>query len=215
MGSPLLLTPAQAPHKGPAMFRLLALFFSSALTFAQDPYQTDLVDQYRVDPYQAAGSYQEGPYQEPYKVPTHYQTKKKQYQLESYQEPYVRRGTSCRSRMPTSMVESTPKVSSRPRSKTRVTMGSCGASTGFSCQTEGRRLYHTQRTMRMATKLRFVMREKHVLKLLNQTTTSARKVKCGCGNIQSTPNSHMAATDLHAQSYGNCHQENIFQICFH
>merc|ERR1712083_698615 len=30
-----------------------------------------------------------GPYQEPYKVPTHYQTKKKQYQLESYQEPYV------------------------------------------------------------------------------------------------------------------------------
>ena len=71
------------------MFRLLALLFSPALAFAQDPYQTDLVDQYRVDPYQAAGSYQEGPYQEPYKVPTHYQTKKKQYQLESYQEPYV------------------------------------------------------------------------------------------------------------------------------
>merc|ERR1712223_875085 len=90
MGSPLLLTPAQAPHKGLAMFRLLALLlFSPALAFAQDPYQTDLVDQYRVDPYQAAGSYQEGPYQEPYKVPTHYQTKKKQYQLESYQEPYV------------------------------------------------------------------------------------------------------------------------------
>ena len=71
------------------MFRLLALLFSLAFAFAQDPYQTDLVDQYRVDPYQAAGSYQEGPYQEPYKVPTHYQTKKKQYQLESYQEPYV------------------------------------------------------------------------------------------------------------------------------
>jgi len=89
MGSPLLLTPAQAPLKGPTMFRLLALLLSPALAFAQDPYQTDLVDQYRVDPYQAAGSYQEGPYQEPYKVPTHYQTKKKQYQLESYQEPYV------------------------------------------------------------------------------------------------------------------------------
>merc|ERR1712190_97602 len=71
------------------MFCILALLFSPALTFAQDPYQTDLVDQYRVDPYQAAGPYQEGPYQEPYKVPTHYQTKKKQYQLESYQEPYV------------------------------------------------------------------------------------------------------------------------------
>merc|ERR1712056_140568 len=82
MGSPLLLTPTQAPLK--AMFRLLTLLFSSALAFAQDPYQTDLVDQYRVDPYQAAG-----PYQEAYKVPTHYQTKKKQYQLESYQEPYV------------------------------------------------------------------------------------------------------------------------------
>merc|ERR1719242_417479 len=44
-------------------------------------------------PYQAGGyqtgPYQEGPYQEPYKVPTHYQTKKKQYQPESYQEPYV------------------------------------------------------------------------------------------------------------------------------
>merc|ERR1711899_384953 len=90
MGSPLLLTPAQAPFKGPVMLRLLTLLlFSPALAFAQDPYQTDLVDQYRVDPYQAAGSYQEGPYQEPYKVPTHYQTKKKQYQLESYQEPYV------------------------------------------------------------------------------------------------------------------------------
>ena len=71
------------------MFRLLALLFSLAFAFAQDPYQTDLVDQYRVDPYQSAGPYQEGPYQEPYKVPTHYQTKKKQYQLESYQEPYV------------------------------------------------------------------------------------------------------------------------------
>merc|ERR1712200_244510 len=93
-------------------------------------------------------------------------------------------------------VESTRKVSSRPRSRTRVTMGSCGASTGFSYRTEGRRLYHTQRTMRMATKQRFVMRVKHVLKLFNQTTTSARKVKCACGNIQSTPNSHMAATDL-------------------
>merc|ERR1712066_672188 len=87
--SPLLLTTAQAPLKGPTMFCILALLFSPALTFAQDPYQTDLVDQYRIDPYQAAGSYQEGPYQEPYKVPTHYQTKKKQYQLESYQEPYV------------------------------------------------------------------------------------------------------------------------------
>merc|ERR1712066_468302 len=87
--SPLLLTPAQAPLKGLAMFCILALLFSPALAFAQDPYQTDLVDQYRVDPYQAAGPYQEGPYQEPYKVPTHYQTKKKQYQLESYQEPYV------------------------------------------------------------------------------------------------------------------------------
>merc|ERR1712223_264994 len=66
MGSPLLLTPAQAPLKGPAMFRLLALLFSLAFAFAQDPYQTDLVDQYRVDPYQSAGPYQEGPYQEPY-----------------------------------------------------------------------------------------------------------------------------------------------------
>merc|ERR1712080_39111 len=89
MGSLLSLTPAQAPLKGPAMFRLLALLLLPALAFAQDPYQTDLVDQYRIDPYQAAGPYQEGPYQEPYKVPTHYQTKKKQYQLESYQEPYV------------------------------------------------------------------------------------------------------------------------------
>merc|ERR1712083_748709 len=79
----------QHKHLLRAMFRRLALLFSSALAFAQDPYQTDLVDQYRVDPYQAAGPYQEGPYQEPYKVPTHYQTKKKQYQLESYQEPYV------------------------------------------------------------------------------------------------------------------------------
>ena len=70
-----------------------ALILFPALAFAQDRYQTDLVDQYQNDPYQAggyqAGPYQEGPYQEPYKVPTHYQTKKKQYQLESYQEPYV------------------------------------------------------------------------------------------------------------------------------
>ena len=61
---------------------------------------------------------------------------------------------------------------------------------------------------------RFAMRVKHVLKLLNQTTTSARKVKCGCGNIQSTPNSHMAATDLHAQPYGNCHQKIYFKYVF-
>merc|ERR1712223_1639582 len=121
--------------------------------------------------------------------------------------PMWRRRTWCRSRLPTSMVESTPKGSRHRRSRTRATMGSCGASTGFSCRTEGRRLYHTQRTMRMATKQRFVMREKHVLKFLNQTTTLARKVKCGCDNIQSTPNSHMAATDLHAQPYGNCHQK--------
>ena len=58
------------------------------------------------------------------------------------------------------------------------------------------------------------MREKHVLKFLNQTTTSARKVKCVCSNIQSTPNSHMAATDLHAQPYGNCHQKIYFKYVF-
>ena len=61
---------------------------------------------------------------------------------------------------------------------------------------------------------RFAMRVKHVLKLLNQTTTLARKVKCGCDNIQSTPNSHMAATDLHAQPYGNCHQKIYFKYVF-
>merc|ERR1712083_906869 len=70
-----------------------ALILFPALALAQDRYQTDLQDQYQNDPYQAGGfqtgPYQEGPYQEPYKVPTHYQTKKKQYQLESYQEPYV------------------------------------------------------------------------------------------------------------------------------
>merc|ERR1712038_1215492 len=93
MGSPFLLTPTLAPLEGLGMSLYFAFILFPALAFAQDRYQTDLVDQYQNDPYQAggyqAGNYQEGPYQEPYKVPTHYQTKKKQYQLESYQEPYV------------------------------------------------------------------------------------------------------------------------------
>ena len=91
--SPFLLTPTLAPLEGRGMgLRFVFLLFPT-LALAQDRYQTDLQDQYQNDPYQAggyqAGPYQEGPYQEPYKVPTHYQTKKKQYQLESYQEPYV------------------------------------------------------------------------------------------------------------------------------
>ena len=91
--SPFLFPPTLAPLAGLGMSLHFALILFPALAFAQDRYQTDLVDQYQNDPYQAgsfqAGPYQEGPYQEPYKVPTHYQTKKKQYQLESYQEPYV------------------------------------------------------------------------------------------------------------------------------
>ena len=146
------------------------------------------------------------------------------------------------------MVESTPKVSSRPRSRTRATMGSCGASTGFSCQMEGRRCvcffcviimsmqafcsfqvvsytadHERQRCKHQINFVihvsllylrRFFMREKHVLKFLNQTTTSARKVKCVCSNIQSTPNSHMAATDLRS-AIQKLSPKNIFQICFH
>merc|ERR1711899_353192 len=113
------------------MFRLLALLlFSPALAFAQDPYQTDLVDQYRVDPYQAAGSYQEGPYQEPYKVPTHYQTKKKQ--IVSYTADHEN-GYQAEVRYEG---EARPEV---PQPNDYL----------------------------------------------------GPKVKCGCGNIQSTPNSHM------------------------
>merc|ERR1711997_434882 len=104
MGSPFLFPPTLAPLAGLGMSLHFALILFPALAFAQDRYQTDLVDQYQNDPYQAGsfqgGPYQEGPYQEPYKVPTHYQTKKKQYQLESYQEPYVRRKTMCQSHLP-------------------------------------------------------------------------------------------------------------------
>merc|ERR1712212_369171 len=86
MGSPFLFPPTPAPSPRLGMSLYFALILFPALAFAQDRYQTDLVDQYQNDPYQAggyqAGPYQEGPYQEPYKVPTH-------YQLESYQEPYV------------------------------------------------------------------------------------------------------------------------------
>merc|ERR1712083_1092557 len=81
--SPFLLTPTLAPLEGRGMGLRFVFLLFPALALAQDRYQTDLQDQYQNDPYQ------EGPYQEPYKVPTHYQTKKKQYQLESYQEPYV------------------------------------------------------------------------------------------------------------------------------
>merc|ERR1711990_73346 len=86
-------TPTLAPLEGRGMGLRFVFLLFPALALAQDRYQTDLQDQYQNDPYQAggyqAGPYQEDPYQEPYKVPTHYQTKKKQYQLESYQEPYV------------------------------------------------------------------------------------------------------------------------------
>ena len=54
------------------------------------------------------------------------------------------------------------------------------------------------------------MRVKHVLKFLNQTTTSARKAKCGCDNIQSTPNSHMAATDLRSAIQKKIYFEYVF-----
>merc|ERR1712110_1343343 len=86
-------TPTLAPLEGRGMGLSFVFLLFPTLALAQDRYQTDLQDQYQNDPYQAGGyqtgPYQEGPYQEPYKVPTHYQTKKKQYQLESYQEPYV------------------------------------------------------------------------------------------------------------------------------
>merc|ERR1712051_782098 len=51
--SPFLFPPTPAPRSGLGMSLYFALILFPALAFAQDRYQTDLVDQYQNDPYLA------------------------------------------------------------------------------------------------------------------------------------------------------------------
>merc|ERR1712203_253345 len=199
MGSPFLFPQTLAPRPGLGMSLYFALILFPALAFAQDRYQTDLVDQYQNDPYQAggyqAGNYQEGPYQEPYKVPTHYQTKKKQYQLESYQDPYVEEENS----VPKPFAYQYGGVDSQGLESSKVeNQGEDGVVRGE---------YRVQLPDGRTQIVSYTADEEHGYQaevryegearpeVPDQTTTLVRKAKFEFTSIRSTPDSHTDVID--------------------
>merc|ERR1712032_59359 len=201
MGSPFLFPPTLAPLPGLGMSLHFALILFPSLAFAQDRYQTDLVDQYQNDPYQA-GSFRLGPIR---RVPIRSHTKcplttRQRRSSTSWsltRSPTLRRKTMCQSHLPINTEVLMPRVLSLQRWKTKAKTELSEGSTGFSSQMAGHRLSHTLQMRCTAIRQRSAMRVRHIQRSLNRMTTWALRAKSECDNIRSTPDSHMDVTEMY------------------